>query len=121
VDSPSEAIEPAVAVGLVDWSPAEPECPVEIRDPLVRDAIYAKITATKRHVLHARAASMVSEPASWQHRVAALERPDEGLAAQLEQLADAEAAAGRIYAKCGVQGRQQLRRLIEHQRLPAAA
>ncbi len=96
VDSPSEAIEPAVAVGLVDWSPAEPECPVQIRDPLVRDAIYAKITATKRHVLHARAASIVSEPASWQHRVAALERPDEGLAAQLEQLADGEAAAGRL-------------------------
>ena len=28
---------------------------------------------------------------------------------------------GNIYAKCGVQGRQQLRRLIEQQRLPAAA
>ncbi len=28
---------------------------------------------------------------------------------------------GNVYAKCGVQGRQQLRRLIEHQRLPAAA
>ena len=64
--------------------------------PLVRDATYAGITPAKRRVLHARAASMVSEPASWQHRVAALERPDEGLAARLEQLAGGEAAAGRL-------------------------
>jgi len=95
VDSPSAAIEPAVAAGLVDWSPDEPACPVAIRHSLVRDAIYAGITPTKRHVLHARAASMVSEPASWRHRVAALECPDEGLAARLEHLAAGEAAAGR--------------------------
>jgi DNA-binding CsgD family transcriptional regulator len=95
VDSPSAAIEPAVAAGLVDRSPDKPACPVTIRHSLVRDAIYAGITPTKRHVLHARAASIVSEPASWQHRVAALECPDEGLAARLEQLAVGEAAAGR--------------------------
>ncbi len=96
IDSPSAAIEPAQASGLVDWSPEEPACPVEIRHPLVRDAIYAGITATRRRVLHARAASMVSESASWEHRVAALERPDEGLAAQLERLAGEEAAVGRL-------------------------
>jgi hypothetical protein len=38
IDSPSAAIEPAVASGLVDWWPAEPSCPVAIRHPLVRDA-----------------------------------------------------------------------------------
>ena len=54
VDSPSAAIEPAVAAGLVDWSPDEPTCPVAIRHSRVRDAIYAGITPTKRHVLHAR-------------------------------------------------------------------
>jgi DNA-binding CsgD family transcriptional regulator len=96
VDSPSAAIEPAVASGLVDWSPEEPTCPVEIRHLLVRDAIYAGITATRRRELHARAARFVSEPASWEHRVAALDRPDEGLAAQLEQLAEDEAAGGRL-------------------------
>jgi DNA-binding CsgD family transcriptional regulator len=94
--SPTAAIESAVASGLVDWSPDEPTCPVEIRHPLVRDAIYAGITPTRRRVLHARAASVVSESASWEHRVAALDRPDEGLAAQLEQLAGAEAASGRL-------------------------
>jgi DNA-binding CsgD family transcriptional regulator len=96
VDSPSAAIEPAVISGLVDWWPEEPTCPVEIRHPLIRDAIYARITATQRHMLHARAAAMVSEPASWEHRVAALERPDEGLAAQLERLAAGEVADGRL-------------------------
>jgi DNA-binding CsgD family transcriptional regulator len=94
VDSPSAAIEPAVTSGLVDWWPEEPTCPVEIRLPLVRDAIYAGITAARRHALHARAAVIVSQSASWSHQVAALERPDEGLAAKLEQLAGEEAAAG---------------------------
>ena len=96
VESPSAAIEPAVASGLVDWRPEEPACPVEIRHPLVRDAVYAGITATRRRVLHARAASAVSESASWEHRVAALDRPDEVLAAELERLAGEEAAGGRL-------------------------
>jgi len=94
--SPSAAIEPAVASGLVDWWPAEPTCPVEIRHPLVRDAIYSGITLTRRRVLHARAALLVSESASWEHRVAALDRPDEGLAVELERLAKREAAAGQL-------------------------
>ena len=96
VGSAGAAIEPAVAAGLVHWSPDEPTCPVEIRHPLVRDAIYAGIPAARRRTLHARAASMVSESASWKHRVAALDRPDEPLAGELEQLAGEEAAGGRL-------------------------
>ena len=96
VESPSTAIEPAVASGLVDWSPHDPTGPVVIRHLLVRDAIYAGITATQRRVLHARAAAIVSEPASWEHLVAALDHPDEELAARLERLAGDEAARGRL-------------------------
>ncbi len=96
VGSPGAAIELAVAAGLVDWSPEEPTCPVAIRHPLVRDAIYAGIAAARRRTLHALAASMVSESASWKHRVAALDRPDERLAGELEQLAGEEAAGGRL-------------------------
>jgi len=96
VDSPDAAIEPAVAAGLVHWSPEEPTCPVEIRHPLVRDAIYARLAASRRRMLHIVAASVVSEPAVWKHRVAALDRPDEGLAAELERLAGEEAADGRL-------------------------
>ena len=96
IGSPSEALEPAVASGLVDWWPEEPTCPVAIHHPLVRDAVYAGITPTRRRELHARAAGMVSEPASWEHRVAALEYPDEGLAAQLEHEAGREADRGHL-------------------------
>jgi DNA-binding CsgD family transcriptional regulator len=96
VGSPGALIEPAVALGLVDWWPEEPTCPVEIRHRLVRDAIYAAITATQRRLLHTRAASFVSESASWEHRVAALDRPDEALAAELEHLASEEAAGFRL-------------------------
>jgi DNA-binding CsgD family transcriptional regulator/tetratricopeptide (TPR) repeat protein len=96
VGSPSAAIEPAVAAGLVDWSPDQPSCPVEIRHLLVRDAIYAGLTPVNRRLLHARAAGIVSESASWEHRVAALDQPDEALAAELEQLAAGELADGRM-------------------------
>jgi DNA-binding CsgD family transcriptional regulator len=96
VCSPSAAIEPAVASGLVDWWPEEPSCPVAIRHLPVRDAIYAGLTAARRRVLHARASGVVSESASWEHRVAALEHPDESLAADLEQLAGEEAADNRL-------------------------
>jgi ATP/maltotriose-dependent transcriptional regulator MalT len=84
-----------VASGLADWWPDEPTCPVELRHLLVRDAIYAALPAATRRGLHARAAVMVSESASWEHRVAALDRPDEGLA-ELERLAGEEAAGGRL-------------------------
>jgi DNA-binding CsgD family transcriptional regulator len=95
-DSPTAAIEPAVAAGLADWSPDEPSCPVGLRHLLVRDAIYAGITPARRRMLHARAALVVSDSASWEHRVAALEQPDEDLAAELEHLAGEEAAGGRV-------------------------
>jgi DNA-binding CsgD family transcriptional regulator len=96
IDSPSAAIEPAVTSGLVDWWPGEPTCPVEIRHPLVRDAIYADTSAARRRMLHAHAAAAVSESASWAHRVAALDRPDEGLAAELERLAGQEIGGGHL-------------------------
>jgi DNA-binding CsgD family transcriptional regulator len=96
IDSPSAAVESAVASGLADWSPEEPSCPAAIRHLLVRDAIYAGIPAAQRRMLHARAASMVGESASWEHRVAALDRPDEGLVAELEHLAGEEVAGGRL-------------------------
>ena len=94
--SSSTAIEPAVAAGLVSWWPEEPTCPVAFRHPLVRDAIYAGITMTRRRQMHARAALFVSEAAAWEHRVAALDQLDEDLAGQLEHLADEEAAGGRL-------------------------
>jgi DNA-binding CsgD family transcriptional regulator/tetratricopeptide (TPR) repeat protein len=94
--SPSAAIEPAVAAGLVDWAPDEPSSPVGLRHLLIRDAVYAGISPTRRRILHTRAAALVSESAAWEHRVAALDQPDEQLAADLEHLAEEELARGRL-------------------------
>jgi DNA-binding CsgD family transcriptional regulator len=96
VDQPSAAIEPATRAGLVDLSSDEPSRPVVIRHGLQRDAIYAGMTAERRRELHARAVPLVDEASAWAHRVASLESPDEGLAAQLERLAGDEAASGRL-------------------------
>jgi hypothetical protein len=54
VASPSAAVEPAVAAGLVDWWPREASCPVALRHALQRDAIYAGLAPTLRRALHAR-------------------------------------------------------------------
>jgi DNA-binding CsgD family transcriptional regulator len=96
VAEPSAAIEPAVRAGLADLPAGEPTRPVVIRHALQRDAIYAGMTAGRRRELHARAVTLVDEASAWAHRVAALNRPDESLAAQLEGLASSEAATGRL-------------------------
>src|SRR5215472_3680534 len=96
VAAPTTAIEPAVRAGLADLPPDEPTRPVAIRHALQRDAIYAGMTAGRRRELHARAVTIVDEASGWAHRVASLDRPDEGLAAQLERLASNEAASGRL-------------------------
>jgi DNA-binding CsgD family transcriptional regulator len=96
VEKPSTAIGPAVRAGLADPPPPEPTRPVVIRHALQRDAIYAGLAADRRRELHARAVTLVDEAHAWAHRVACLDRPDEGLAAQLEHLAGEEAAGGRL-------------------------
>jgi DNA-binding CsgD family transcriptional regulator len=96
VAGPSTAIEPAVRAGLVDLWPQEPSRPVGIRHALQRDAIYASMSAGRRRELHRRAIDFVDEASRWAHRVAALDRSDEGLAAELEHLAGEEAARGHL-------------------------
>src|SRR5262249_45061620 len=96
VEEPTAAIEPAVRAGLADLSPDEPTRPVMIRHALQRDAIYVGMTAGRRRELHARAVTIGDEASGWANGVASLDRPDEGLAAQLERLASIEAASGRL-------------------------
>jgi DNA-binding CsgD family transcriptional regulator len=100
VASASQAVEPAVEAGLVDWWPHEPTCPVMIRHDLQREALYGGISPHRRRDLHVRAVSVVDEGAAWVHRVAALDRPDEDVAGQLEQLATKEAGAGQTGLAC---------------------
>jgi len=96
VAGPAEAITSAVRAGLADVAAGEPARPAMIRHTLQRDAIYAGLAPGRRRELHARAVTVVDEAHGWAHRVAALDRPDEGLAGDLERLAAQEAAAGRL-------------------------
>jgi DNA-binding CsgD family transcriptional regulator len=94
--SPSQALETAVRAGLVDMAVQVPSCPVAIRHALQRDGIYAGISIHRRRELHGRAVSIVDAGAAWAHRVAALDRPDEDLAGELERHAVGEAARGQL-------------------------
>jgi DNA-binding CsgD family transcriptional regulator len=93
---PAADIQPALRAGLADLAAGEPGRPVAIRHALQRDALYAGLTAERRRALHAGAVSLVDAASAWAHRVAALHGPDEHLAAELEQLATAEAGSGRL-------------------------
>jgi len=96
VAEPTAAIAPAIRAGLADLQPGEPARPVVIRHALQREAIYAGLAPDRRRELHARAVTMVDQARGWAHRVASLDHPDEGLAGELERLADGEAAGGRL-------------------------
>jgi DNA-binding CsgD family transcriptional regulator len=96
VESPSSAVEAAVGAGLVDLWPHDLSRHVVIRHPLQRDAIYAGINTARRRGLHARAVGLVDETSAWAHRVAALERPDESLAGELERLGRQDALSGHF-------------------------
>ncbi len=96
VGQPDAGIEPAVKAGLVDIELHAMSWPVAIRHALQRDAIYAAMTAARRRELHARAIAIVDDTSAWAHRVASLDCPDEDLAAQLDAVAEEEAAAGRL-------------------------
>ncbi|HTT92436.1 MAG TPA: AAA family ATPase [Acidimicrobiales bacterium] len=96
VESPSTAVEAAVAAGLADLWPHDLSRHVVIRHPLQRDAVYAGIGAARQRELHARAVGLVDETSAWAHRVASLERPDESLALELERLAGQDALDGHF-------------------------
>jgi hypothetical protein len=96
VAEPAAAVQPALRAGLADLAADEPSRPVAIRHALQRDALYAGLSAERRRRLHARAVRLVDAASAWAHRVAALDGPDEDLAAELEQLASGEADGGRL-------------------------
>src|SRR6516162_6704164 len=96
VAGPTAAIGPAIRAGLADLLADEPARPVVLRHALQREAIYASLAPGRRRELHARAVTVADEARGWAHRVAALDRPDEGLAGELERLAGGEAATGRL-------------------------
>jgi DNA-binding CsgD family transcriptional regulator len=96
VAEPADGIQPALRAGLVDLAADQPGRPAAIRHTLQRDAVYERLTAERRRALHARAVGLVDTTSAWAHRVAALNGPDEHLAAELEKLAVEDADGGHL-------------------------
>jgi DNA-binding CsgD family transcriptional regulator len=95
VADPDEAIVPLLAENLVRSWPHMPSTPVCIRYPIQRDAVYELIAPNRRRQLHTAALSWSHGRAAWVHRVAASDRIDGRLAAELEGAAQGVLREGR--------------------------
>jgi len=95
VDQPDEALEPLVAENLVRSWPHMPSMPIRIRYPIQRDAVYETIAPNRRRKLHTAAVGWSHGRAAWVHKVAASDRMDVHLAADLEAAAHAVLREGR--------------------------
>ncbi|MEU9705557.1 AAA family ATPase [Streptomyces sp. NPDC047981] len=88
VKDPVPALEDVLATGLLRWQPAEPSRPVELAHALQQQAVIEAIAPDKLRTLHARAATLVDERASWAHRVAAADPFDDRLIPDLAAAAE---------------------------------
>jgi DNA-binding CsgD family transcriptional regulator len=96
VAAPTDALEALLHTGLVYWSPAELDTPIDFTHPLYRRAVYDALTPTQRRRLHRTAADTVGRVAGWPHRVAAADTGDDVLADELERGAEEEAHRGAL-------------------------
>ena len=90
-----DALEPAVALGLIELSEGE----VQFRHPLIRSAVRQAASATQVLAMYAALASVVSDPERrlW-HRAMAATGPAEDVASALEEHARAARRRGAIAA-----------------------
>lgn len=87
VPDPAPALDALLRADLVRWWPADPVCPIEITQPLLRAAVYESISPGRRSALHRAAAELVDGERTWRHRTAAATGVDPPLAAELEEQA----------------------------------
>lgn len=79
------AMEAALATRFVEWRHDDTGLPqVAFAHPLLRLAVYEAMPLTRRRELHRSAAQVSDNRSALAHRVAAADRVDEALAAQLE-------------------------------------
>ena len=95
---PLAALEEAVAADLL--AVVQRRIPEEIAfaHPLVRAAVYEDLSLTRKHDLHLACAALSAGQDALAHRVAACYGADAELAAELQRMAEAEIAAGRLTA-----------------------
>lgn len=95
VDGAARAADGLLGTGFVTWREAGPGV-LEFAHPLYRAALYADMAPSLRQELHLRSAEVTGGAAALGHRVAAADSADDELAAELEEAARAEAAAGHL-------------------------
>ena len=92
----AEALGGALTAGLlIERHEEEGVRQIQFPHPLVRAALYADLSPARRTAFHLSAARLVGGASGLAHRVAAASGPDAELAAELEQTAAAESAAGQ--------------------------
>ena len=92
----AEALGGALTAGLLtERHEEEGVRQIQFPHPLVRAALYADLSPARRTAFHLSAARLVGGASGLAHRVAAASGPDAELAAELEQTAAAESAAGQ--------------------------
>jgi hypothetical protein len=97
VGDPAAAREVLVTAGLLVTRTPDMTSPLRTSHALVRAAVYQSVPYTRRRQLHLRAAEQASTVMeSLEHRVAAADHYDDGLAAELEQAAQTAHAAGDL-------------------------
>lgn len=95
VDEPLDALETAIAAGLVSGRPARVGPEIGFVHPLAQAAVYQNLGPSRRAALHRRAADLTGDaPARLEHRLRAAYLPDDGLAAELARVGRRHAAAG---------------------------
>jgi ATP/maltotriose-dependent transcriptional regulator MalT len=94
VDDPSSALEPLLRTGVATWRPDQADPAATIAHPLIRAAIVDGLAPTTARRLNAGAALALGPVAGMRHRVAAADRFDPVLVADLQRLAQEAAARG---------------------------
>ncbi len=95
LDDPLNALEEALAAGLVREEGVGAGLVVSLSHPLTRAAIYGDLGPTTRRRLHSRAAAMSPPAFALPHRVAASAGVDDALAHDLEAAASAARGQGQ--------------------------
>ena len=95
LDEPVDALQQAVAAGLLREEGIGASAEVAFSHPLTRAAIYSDLGPAPRRRLHARAAGLLSGVAALSHRVAAATGSDDTLARDLESAAATARSQGQ--------------------------
>jgi DNA-binding CsgD family transcriptional regulator len=104
----ADALEEAVAKGLLAEMTGTAGAEIGPAHALVRSAVYHDLSPRRRQELHLQLASALPAPAGLPHRAAAATAPDPQLASELEAAGHANMDLGRLS-----QGAKELKRSLE--------